>query len=100
MESSRARRPPRMALQHPSRPAGHALTSAPSISRPRSSTDRASALRCLLEQVAGGTQVRANIEVSLRGPAKLFGGMFERWYGKSWARGLANLKGMMEAGEL
>jgi uncharacterized protein YndB with AHSA1/START domain len=52
------------------------------------------------EQVAGGTQVHANIEVSLRGPAKLFGGMFERWYGKSWARGLANLKGMMEAGEL
>ncbi|MDQ2934416.1 MAG: SRPBCC family protein [Chloroflexota bacterium] len=52
------------------------------------------------EPVAGGTRLEATIELSLRGPAKLFGGMFARWYGKSWERGLANLKRMMEAGEL
>jgi uncharacterized protein YndB with AHSA1/START domain len=52
------------------------------------------------EAVAGGTRVEATIELSLRWPAKLFGRMFARWYGKSWERGLANLKRMMEAGEL
>jgi hypothetical protein len=38
--------------------------------------------------------------LSLRGPARLFGGMFAGWNGKSWQRGLAKLKAMMEAGEL
>jgi carbon monoxide dehydrogenase subunit G len=52
------------------------------------------------EPVAGGTRVDSNIHLSLRGPAQLFGGLFARWYGKSWQRGLANLKRMMEAGEL
>jgi uncharacterized protein YndB with AHSA1/START domain len=52
------------------------------------------------EPVAGGTHVDANIELTLRGPARLFGGMFAGWYGKSWERGLAKLKAMMEAGEL
>ena len=50
--------------------------------------------------VEGGTRVESNIELSMRGPAKLFGGMFTRWYGKSWDQGLVNLKRMMEAGEL
>ena len=50
--------------------------------------------------VEGGTRVESNIDLSLRGAAKLFGGMFIRWYGKSWDQGLANPKRMMEAGEL
>jgi carbon monoxide dehydrogenase subunit G len=52
------------------------------------------------EAVEGGTRVESNIELDLRGPARLFGGMFTRWYGKSWDQGLINLKLMMEAGEL
>ena len=50
--------------------------------------------------VDGGTRVDSNIELFIRGPAKLFGGMFTRWYSKSWDQGLVNLKRMMEAGEL
>jgi carbon monoxide dehydrogenase subunit G len=52
------------------------------------------------EPVDGGTRVNATVELFLRGPARLFGGMFVRWYGGSWERGLARLKAMMEAGEL
>jgi carbon monoxide dehydrogenase subunit G len=52
------------------------------------------------EPVEGGTRVESNIDLDMRGPAKLFGGMFTRWYGKSWDQGLVNLKRMMEAGEL
>lgn len=52
------------------------------------------------EPVEGGTRVESNIELSMTGPAKLFGGMFARWYQKSWDKGLANLKRMMESGEL
>ncbi len=52
------------------------------------------------EPAEGGTRVEATIELFLRGPAKLFGGMFARWYGRSWERGLVNLKTMMESGEL
>ena len=52
------------------------------------------------ESVEGGTRVTATIEMFLRGSAKLFGGMFARWYGKSWDQGLVNLKRMMESGEL
>ena len=52
------------------------------------------------EPVEGGTWVTATVEMFLRGPAKLFGGIFARWYGKSWDKGLVNLKRMMEAGEL
>jgi len=50
--------------------------------------------------VDGGTQVDSDIGLFLAGPAKLFGGMFARWYGRSWDRGLVNLKRMMEAGEI
>jgi carbon monoxide dehydrogenase subunit G len=52
------------------------------------------------EPVEGGTRVESNIELDIRGPAKLLGGMFTRWYGRSWDQGLVNLKRMMEAGEL
>jgi carbon monoxide dehydrogenase subunit G len=48
----------------------------------------------------GGTRVTATFEMFLRGPAKLFGGIFARWYGKSWDQGMVNLKRMMESGEL
>ena len=50
--------------------------------------------------IDGGTLVNANIEMFLRGPAKLFGPMFIRWYGKSWDQGMVNLKRMMESEEL
>jgi carbon monoxide dehydrogenase subunit G len=52
------------------------------------------------EPVGAGTRVYVTIELSLRGPARLVGGMFARWYGGSWERGLAKLKAMMEEGEL
>jgi len=52
------------------------------------------------EPVEGGTLVESTIQLDLRGPARLFGPMFMRWYGGSWERGLVNLKTMMEAGEL
>jgi carbon monoxide dehydrogenase subunit G len=52
------------------------------------------------EPAPGGTQVDVNIQMFLRGPAKLFGGPFARWYGGSWEKGLVNLKRMMEAREL
>jgi carbon monoxide dehydrogenase subunit G len=51
-------------------------------------------------QVEGGTRVETDVALFMRGPAKLFGGIFTRWYGRSWDRGLANLKRMMESGEL
>ena len=50
--------------------------------------------------VDGGTRVESNIELFMRGAARLFGGMFVSWYGKSWDQGLVNLKRMMESGEL
>ena len=50
--------------------------------------------------VEGGTRVESDVELFMRGPAKLFGGMFMRWYGKSWDQGLIKLKAMMESGEL
>jgi hypothetical protein len=52
------------------------------------------------ESVDGGTRVDSSIELFMRGPAKLLGGMFARWYGKSWDQGMVNLKRMMESGEL
>jgi carbon monoxide dehydrogenase subunit G len=52
------------------------------------------------ESVDGGTRVDSRIEMIFRGPVRLVGPMFMRWYGKSWEEGLRNLKRMMEAGEL
>ena len=52
------------------------------------------------ESVDGGTRVESNVDLFMTGAAKLFGGMFTRWYGKSWDQGLGNLKRMMESGEL
>jgi carbon monoxide dehydrogenase subunit G len=50
--------------------------------------------------VDGGTRVDATIEMFMRGPTRLFGRMFVRWYDKNWNQGMVNLKRMMEAGEL
>jgi hypothetical protein len=50
--------------------------------------------------VEGGTRVDSNIEFFMRGPARLFGGAFTRWYERSWDQGMLNLKRMMEAREL
>jgi carbon monoxide dehydrogenase subunit G len=50
--------------------------------------------------VDGGTRVDTKVELDAKGAARLFIGLFARWYGRSWDQGLANLKRMMEAGEL
>jgi uncharacterized protein YndB with AHSA1/START domain len=50
--------------------------------------------------VDGGTRVDTQIGFLMTGAARLFEGMFIRWYGKSWDQGMVNLKRMMEAGEL
>lgn len=52
------------------------------------------------ERVEGGTRVDTTVELFMRGIVGLFGGMLTRSYGRSWDRGLLNLKRMMEAGEL
>lgn len=52
------------------------------------------------EPADGGTRVEAVTEVFLRGPARLFAGMFTGWYGRKWDLGLETLKTMMESGEL
>jgi carbon monoxide dehydrogenase subunit G len=53
-----------------------------------------------LSRADGGTRIDVNIEMDLRGAARLFGGTFMRWYQKSWDEGLIRLKAMMEAGDL
>jgi carbon monoxide dehydrogenase subunit G len=52
------------------------------------------------EPADGGTRVEATTQVFLRGPARLFAGMFTSWYGRKWDIGLEALKTMMESGEL
>jgi len=51
-------------------------------------------------EVPGGTRVDSVIELTIRGPARAFGNVFMRWYGRAWDEGLVRLKSMMEAGEL
>jgi len=46
------------------------------------------------------TEVTATTDFDFRGAMRLFGPPFARWYGRSWATGLTNLKRLMEAGEL
>ena len=50
--------------------------------------------------VEGGTRVDVATDLFLRGPAKLLGPMFIRWYGGNWDRGLLKLKALMESGQL
>ncbi len=49
---------------------------------------------------ATGTRVEADSTFHLRGVMRLIGPLFIGWYERGWDRGLANLKHMMEAGEL
>jgi uncharacterized protein YndB with AHSA1/START domain len=50
--------------------------------------------------VPGGTQVDVGIEIRMGGLMRPVGALVGRWYGARWERGLANLKRMMESGEL
>jgi uncharacterized protein YndB with AHSA1/START domain len=47
-----------------------------------------------------GTRVEVASEISLRGASRILGPLVTAMYGRSWARGLANLKRMMESGDL
>jgi uncharacterized protein YndB with AHSA1/START domain len=46
------------------------------------------------------TLVTVTSEIRLRGAARLFGPIVAAIYGRAWARGLRNLKGLMETGAL
>lgn len=50
--------------------------------------------------VEGGTRVDVATDLFLRGPVKLLGPIFIRWYGRNWDRGLLKLKALMESGQL
>jgi hypothetical protein len=47
-----------------------------------------------------GTRVEVTSEITLRGAMRIVGPLVTALYGRSWARGLANLKRMMESGAL
>lgn len=47
-----------------------------------------------------GTRVDVTTELIFHGATRIVGPVFAAWYGRSWDRGLASLKRMMEAGEL
>jgi uncharacterized protein YndB with AHSA1/START domain len=47
-----------------------------------------------------GTDVEVISAIRLRGAARIFGPLVTAIYGRAWARGLANLKRLMESGEL
>jgi hypothetical protein len=48
----------------------------------------------------GGTELSMTFDAAAGGAMRLFLGPFMNWYGNSWTTGLANLKRMMESGEL
>ena len=50
--------------------------------------------------VGGGTELTFTFEAQAGGAMRFLLGPFMSWYWKSWDTGLANLKRMMEAGEL
>jgi uncharacterized protein YndB with AHSA1/START domain len=52
------------------------------------------------EPIEGGTRVTVDSTFHLRGLMRLVGPLFIGSYERGWDRGLANLKEMMEAGEL
>jgi uncharacterized protein YndB with AHSA1/START domain len=47
-----------------------------------------------------GTRVDVTSAITPRGAMRIIGPLFATMYGRSWARGLANLKRMMESGAL
>jgi uncharacterized protein YndB with AHSA1/START domain len=52
------------------------------------------------EPVDGGTRVEVETTFHLSGAMRLVGPLFIRSYERGWDRGLANVKRMMESGEL
>jgi uncharacterized protein YndB with AHSA1/START domain len=52
------------------------------------------------QPVGDGTRVEVESAFHLRGIMRLVGPIFVRGYERGWERGLANLKRMMESGEL
>ena len=56
--------------------------------------------KLVFEPIEGGTRVDVESVFHLRGAMRLIGPLFIGPYQRSWERGLANLKRMMEAGEL
>ncbi|HET6745909.1 MAG TPA: SRPBCC family protein [Candidatus Limnocylindria bacterium] len=52
------------------------------------------------EPIEGGTRVEVETVFRLRGVTRLIGPMFVKNYERGWDVGMANLKRMMEAGEL
>jgi uncharacterized protein YndB with AHSA1/START domain len=47
-----------------------------------------------------GTDVEVISDIRIRGAARIFGPIVTAIYGRAWARGLANLKRLMESGAL
>ncbi len=57
-------------------------------------------VRIVFEAVAEGTRVDVDSMFDLKGIMRLIGTPFVRNYDRGWARGLANMKRLMESGEL
>jgi len=57
-------------------------------------------VRLAFESSDGGTQVNVDSTFHLRGVMRLMGSLFIGTYERGWDSGLANLKRMMESGEL
>ena len=57
-------------------------------------------VRLAFESSDGGTQVNVDSTFHLRGVMRLMGPLFIGTYERGWDSGLANLKRMMESGEL
>jgi len=51
-------------------------------------------------RVGDGTRVEVTSEIRLRGAMRILGPVVTLVYGRAWARGLAHLKELMEAGQL
>jgi uncharacterized protein YndB with AHSA1/START domain len=47
-----------------------------------------------------GTRVEVSSEIALQGASRIFGPLVSAVYGRAWARGLANLKRLMESGAI
>lgn len=64
------------------------------------STNAPFAATILFAPDAGGTRVDVTWVLTLRGSMRILGPLVAVLYGRSWTRGLANLKRMMESGAL
>ena len=52
------------------------------------------------EPERAGTRVDVTSEITLHGASRIFGPLVSAVYGRAWARGLANLKRLMESGAI